>query len=363
VTVAPEPAVKFVTREESAAREQNSPLPYFRLEDSLCRRFLKQASNPREFEGLKLLFPFVRESSVLRAPQEAELLRVWMELAFYAGHDLGRAHPELLEDVVPPDELRDATYRIGMLQKFSEERCLNHCGMQRACSGIAAALLKDEPKEQVEAIFLRTIVNTLRAGFAGGTIARVDPTTSEFVGDLPPRVGKEIWNIVERVTIGAPLDAVGRPVAELLEHPLIRLAREKYPAEPLQCDAVLAFLRGRLSELGVTSENECPASELDLLDWIAAAMEYGRRLQVEQPDVVERILEEAPGESVGNCTRLVRRVVREAGGTEPLQLLGPLKAWQKRVYEWCEPGFYGQELAQIVYFADFAIWIPWAMAC
>jgi hypothetical protein len=99
-----------------------------------------------------------------------------------------------------------------------------------------------------------------------------------------------------------------------------------------------------------------------LLDWIAAALDYGRRLQVEQSEVVESILEEAPGESVGNCTRLVRRVVREAGGTEPLQLLGPMKAWQKRVYEWCEPGFYGQQLAQIVYFADFAIWIPWAMS-
>src|SRR5262249_41366931 len=156
------------------------------------------------------------------------------------------------------------------LQHHSEERCLNHRGMQHACSIIAADLVENEPKEHVEAIFLRTIVNTLRAGFAGGTIARTDPATSEFVEDLPPRIGTDIRNILERVVIGAPLNAVGQPVIALLEHPLIRLARELYPAQPIECDAMLAFHVSRLRALRVHSENECPTSELDVLDWIAA---------------------------------------------------------------------------------------------
>jgi hypothetical protein len=282
-----------------------------------------------------------------------------MHLAFLAGHDLGRAHPELLEDVVPPDEMRDATHRIKMLQHHSEEPALSPGGLQRACLGIAAALLKDEPEERAETIWLQTIVNTLRAGFAGGTIAQMDPTTSEFVGDLPPRIGTNMRNIVERVVIGAPLNAVGQPVMALLEHPLIRLARELYPAQPLECDAVLAFHVSRLRALRVRGEDECPTSELELLDWIAAGLEYGRRLKAENPEAVERIREEARGRRLEGCTRVVRQVVTEAGGTEPVRLLGPLKAWQKRVYDWSEPRFYGQSLAQIVYFSDFAIWIPW----
>jgi hypothetical protein len=348
-----------MTREERFARRHDSPAPYFRLQDSLCKAFLQQATNPREFEGLKLLFPFVRAKSVLQPGRAVEDFPVWMHLAFLAGHDLGRAYPELLEDVVPPDELRDATHRVKMLQHHSDEPCLSPGGLQRACSIISAALLKDEPKEHVEAIWLRTILNTLRAGFAGGTIAQMDPTTSEFVGDLPPRIGTNMRNIVERVVIGAPLNAVSQPVMALLEHPLIRLARELYPAQPLECDAVLSFYHERLSALRVHSENECPASEQDVLDWIAAALEYGRRLKVENPEAVETIREEARGERLEGSTRVIQRVVGEAGGTDPVRLLGPLKAWQKRVYNWSEPGFYGQSLAQLVYFSDFAIWIPW----
>jgi len=55
----------------------------------------------------------------------------------------------------------------------------------------------------------------------------------------------------------------------------------------------------------------------------------------------------------------VRQVVAAAGGTNPDQLLGPLKRWQQSVYGWLEPDFYGEELARVVYFSDFAVWIPW----
>jgi len=122
---------------------------------------------------------------------------------------------------------------------------------------------------------------------------------------------------------------------------------------------VLSFYHERLSALRVRSEDQCPISEFALLDWIAAALEYGRRLKAENPEAVERIREEARGKRLESCTRVIRRVVGEAGGTEPVRLLGPLKAWQKRVYDWSEPAFYGQSLAQLVYFSDFAIWIPW----
>lgn len=348
-----------MTREERFARMHNSPAPYFRLGDSLCRAFLEQAASEREFEGLKLLFPFVRECSVLGTSRGCKHLGEHMVLAFYSGHDLGRAHPELLEEVVPSNELRDAIRRVGMLQEYSGERFLNHGGLQLACGLIARGVFEGEPKEPVEGVFLRTIVNTLRAGFAAGTVARMDPVTCDFVGDLPPRIGNEIRNIVERVQISAPLKAIGQPVISLLDHPLIRLAREMYPAQPRELDAMLRFYDERLRALRVRSENDCPATELDLLDWIAAGLDYARRLKAENPEVVEAIVEEARGERLEGCARVVNRVVAEAGGIDPARLLGPLKAWQKRVYKWSEPDFYGQSLAQIAYFSDFAIWIAW----
>ena len=86
-------AARFATREERAARKHKSPLPYFRVEDKLCRQFLEAATDPREFEGLKLLFPFERELSVLQVYREIGTVSGRMYLAFLAGHDLGKGHP------------------------------------------------------------------------------------------------------------------------------------------------------------------------------------------------------------------------------------------------------------------------------
>ena len=54
-------------------------------------------------------------------------------------------------------------------------------------------------------------------------------------------------------------------------------------------------------------------------------------------------------------------MVAEAGDTDPTWLLGSLKCWQESLYGWSEPGFYGQGLARVVYFSDFAVWIPWVI--
>jgi hypothetical protein len=68
---------------------------------------------------------------------------------------------------------------------------------------------------------------------------------------------------------------------------------------------MLTFHSNRLRALRVRSENCCPASELDLLDWIAAGMEFGRRLKAENPAVVEKIVEEARGKRLENTKRII----------------------------------------------------------
>jgi hypothetical protein len=56
---------------------------------------------------------------------------------------------------------------------------------------------------------------------------------------------------------------------------------------------------------------------------------------------------------------VVQQVVTEAGGIDAVRLLPRLKPWQNSVYGWEEPGYYGEELARVAYFSDFAVWIPW----
>ena len=103
---------RFTTREEQAVRKHDTPAPYFRLEDRLCRQFLSMAATPSDFEGLKLLFPFVRGAALLKVPPTRSIFPTWIGASFSAGVDLGNAHPELLEDLLPGQELREAVRRV-----------------------------------------------------------------------------------------------------------------------------------------------------------------------------------------------------------------------------------------------------------
>lgn len=353
-------ASRYATREERVARKHNSPLPYFRVEDRLCRQFLREAANPREFEGLKLLYPFERELSVLQVYQGIGSVSGRMYLAFLAGHDLGKAHPDLLEEVLPGRELREAAQRVDIIRTCSGEERLRDEGLQRACGRIADDNWGNVPEGQAEGAILEATLKCLRAGFAAATVCQVDPLLCDFVGNTPERAGAGMKDVTARLVVSAPLRAVGRPVVSLLEHPLLRMAKEFLPTLRGERETLLEFLRGRLRALKVASENECPAGELDLLDWISAGLDYGCRVKEEHPEVVQQILAEFPGQKAGRMTNWVRTLVAEAGGTEPVRLLGQLKRWQQEVYGWSEPEFYGQALCRVLYYADFAVWIPWA---
>jgi hypothetical protein len=115
-----------------------------------------------------------------------------------------------------------------------------------------------------------------------------------------------------------------------------------------------------MKSFGVKSENECAATEADLLNWIVAALDYGHRVKAERPEVVKRIFAECRQPALRDAIEIVHAVVAEADGTDPTRLLGRLKPWQQSVYGWSEPKYHGEELARVLYFSDFALWIPWA---
>ena len=348
---------RFVTREERLTRRSKSLVPYLRQEDSLCKAFLRLATCPREFEGLKLLFPFVREMSLFALKRTQDKFPTWMQLAFLAGHDLGAAYPEGLEEVVPGKELPAAVRRLSVLRQCSEEEHLTLSGLEKACKRIVQAQWKDVPESKLEAVLLEVVLKSLRTGFVTATFSRSDPVHCEFVWDMPDRTSDCLSFILSRALVVAARNAIGKAITELMEHPLLRLVREYYPGNPSELQNALDFSRERLETLGVTSENECPASEADLPGWIAAGLDWGRRLQAQCPEVIVAIFKEWGPSNLPGPFRAVREVA--ANGTEPRQLVQSMKARHERILGLAEPQCYGEELAQAVYFSDLAMWIPW----
>lgn len=349
----------FQTEEQREARELNRPQPFFRLQDPFCRRFLEEAASPTEFAGRKLLFPFVRDLSVLQIPHAAETLAHVLYLAFLSGHDLGRAHPDRWEEVLPGPELNEARRRLSTIRDCSEEEVLTGCGLMRAFQRIVRGVFAGLGPEAAEDLCYQVTLGSLRAGFAAGTALRPDPCFADLIGDMPERTTDDLSHVLGRMLARSPLAAAGMPVLQALEHPLLRLVREFYPAQPLEREVMLEFIRRRLRALNVRREDECPVSDADLPGWIAAGKVYGRVIKRHYPEVLHRIYVETRRPRRNASLGVVRKVITEAGGTDPKALVGPFQRWVEGAYSPFGFQCYGEKLAHVAYLSCFAVWIPW----
>jgi len=351
----------YLTREQQLALQYNTCAPYLGLENGLCREFLKAGASATDFEGVKLLFPFVREAVLMQVPRE-KCLDDWIYFAFFSGYDLGIHRPDLLPEVLPDHELHQCLSRLLLLQRYAGTEKGNGRALHRAFVRVIEEKWPNTPSEQLDAVFAESALKSLRAGFGSATIAQLEPELCDFYGALPPDIRTKFQGIFSQSWIGSATDSVGLTVMERLEHPVLRLARRLYPAQPTECATVQGFLRKHLQECGAKSERDCPATDAELIDWVATGMSYGQRFQREQPEIVRRIFAESEGQRLEDALSVAQEVVAEAGGVDAVSLLPALKRWQKSVYDEDEPRFYGESVQRVALFADFAVWIPWGLS-
>jgi hypothetical protein len=349
----------FQTREQREAARLDSARPYFRLHDPLCQRFLEQAASPSEFAGLQRLFPFFRNLSVLQIPHGADTLPAVLYLAFLAGHDLGRSQPESWEEVLPGSELNEARRRLRLIRDCSGEEVLTGNGLMRALQRIVESASAGLSPEAAEEMFHDYTLRSLRLGFAAGTVFRPDPEFADLIGDMPERTTDDLSYVLSRMLARSPLVGVGTPLLKAMEHPLLRLVRDFYPEQPIEREVMLEFVRRRLRALKVSSEDACPVGEQDLAEWMAAGKVYGRGLRRHWPEVLHRIFVETRRPRHNASLGIVRKVITEAGGTQPEALREPFQRWLETTYGPDRFHCYGERLARVAYLACFAVWIPW----
>ncbi|MGA9780147.1 MAG: hypothetical protein WBS33_17945 [Verrucomicrobiia bacterium] len=352
----------YLTREQQLARQHHTCAPYLCLENGLCRAFLEAGRSATDFEGVKLLFPFVREAVLMQVPREQKTLDDWMYFAFFCGYDLGTRRPDLMPEVLSDHELHQCRSRLLLLQRYAGCERPNGRALHRAFVRVIEEKWPNTPSEQLNAVFAEAALKSLRAGFGAATIGQLEPELCDFYGALPPEIRSKFQGILWQSWIGAAADSVALSVLERLEHPVLRVVRQLYPAQPTECAMVQGFLREHLQECGAKSERDCPASDAELIDWVAAGMSYGQRMVREQPEMVSRILAENEVQRLEDSVSVVQELVAEAGGINPVSLLPALKRWQKRVYDEDEPRFYGEAVQRVALFADFAVWIPWGLS-
>jgi len=325
---------------------QKRPQAYWRLEDKLCREFLQLGINKTDFESVELFFPFVRLASVFQVPRDFRHVADWLYLAFLAGTDLGFKQPDLVEAILPGWELNETKRRLTVLQQKCPEVHLTGRGLHSSFETVASERFEAGPVPNPHAAMALLLLKALRAGFAAVTVAQNDPVHCEYVCGIDGPVAAKMGAILDKALVSASWRALEEGLGTIIRHPVLLLAQELYPGNTTECDTILRFISQRLEVLGVTNQNECPLGDEDILGWIAAGLEYGRKVKTEQPEVVANIFEESKGSRLEGSLKVVREAVAKAGKVEPSCLLGPIKEWQLEVYG-KEADYYGDRLTRV----------------
>jgi hypothetical protein len=260
--------------------------------------------------------------------------------------------------MLPGDEVREAKGRLQILLKCANEEGLTKHGLRGALNVVVKASRPKEEESNGCSIVCSLILKTARAGFAAATVAQTDPVLSDSVGDLG-RSKSAATCVFEKAIMAAPRRTHEDGLAATPKHPLPRLARELYPECSLEGRTIMEFLEHHLKTLGIVKEEQCPGGELDLLDWVAAALEHGRSVKAEKPELVAEILQECAGQRLEGSRTVIEDVVTKAKRIEPLSLIRPMLEWYRNVHHAEDPFFYGQHVARVGCIADFAVWIPW----
>ena len=332
---------------------------YLRQEDPVCRAFLQLGANPPDFEAVRLFFPYVRELCVCLAPRKWSSVSDCQFFAYIAGHDLGCRHPELQEAILPGEEGAGAKRRLKVLHECAQGEQLNQRGLNLAFDAVAESYRPKHDRVDVNALACALLLKSARAGYAASTVALTDPAVCELLHEPGKPFRRRFPATLEQALVAAPWRTHESGWLALPPHPLLRVAREIYPDGSLEGKTVLGFLEEHLQLLGVKSERDCPTGELDLLDWVAAGLAFGRRLKREQPQLVADILKECAGRRLETSRSVIRQVTGKAGKLKPLNLIRPLLEWYGEVHQRGELPFYGQRLGRVGALADFAVWIPW----
>ncbi len=195
---------------------------------------------------------------------------------------------------------------------------------------------------------------------APATVRFLDPESEDFYEVIPPDVRLQFSNQLWQHCLIAPAEAVGVNLYERLEHPLVCLTPRISSKRPTECALFQNFLREQLGAFGVTSENEVRASGMDLIEWITHAINYGKRVRREQPELLEQIFRGAEEKERQDFINAMRTVLSGLDAVQPLTLLPAFKRWPRDFFEIGEPSFYGEELLRVALFVHFAVWIPWS---
>jgi hypothetical protein len=158
----------------------------------------------------------------------------------------------------------------------------------------------------------------------------------------------------------APQRALTTPRAELMAHPILRIAWLKYRDGSIEQTQALRFLNAQCIKQGFESEEDYFGSDLTLAQWVRDARHWATQMLHGEPEVCQELFHEAGEEALDRT----RKFYHEHLGSRPsdvdsLAATAALMKWanERRGFQYSQ--YRAQRWEFVVEIADAALWLGW----
>ena len=363
---------QFITKEFADTLAGKTPAPYLRVHDPVQQALValgQYDSSTRERRtGLRpyldRMIHFWREVSVAAFPCAGKAMDECYALLFESTFSLAQSEPAWAVECSATQSPEDL--HVNALRHLAHQvkaAMIGHSDLVDAFTHLYA------PRREQDATW-QNPVNVALAGelwFWAAIYVAVGTHETDGYLSFQQAIAKSAatdWSDGERLHIRlireAPLRAQATPRAELMAHPLLRIARLKYREGSVEQTQVLRFLNARCIKEGFESEEDCFLSDLPLAQWTRDARHWASYMLETEPEVCEELFHEA-GEKAVDQTRLFyhQHLGSQPNHVDSLDATAALIKWakQRRGFEFSQ--YRAQLWEFVVEIADAALWLGW----
>jgi hypothetical protein len=359
---------RFITKEFAESLRGKTPSPYFRLHDPVQKMLADRSASIRDQPLLETAYPdrmihFWREVSLAGMPRTGRWMDESFALVFEATFDLAEAEPEWALECVDQILQDKAIWQIlKLLARYTTDRTIGHASLVAALAAMYAPWRESDDGWKDECRVVASGSHCFWAGLLAASGVQEDHALWNFrcaLGASSSR-GWDDQRLHTRLIREAPARAEITPRIELMDHPILRLARLKYAEGSVEQNLVIRFLNRRCIEEGFESEEDYFGGDLKLGQWVRDAREWATGLLREDPEMCEAMFEASGADAIEGVRKLFRTEISPRPEyTDHFDATAALVRWAKRRRGFEYSAYRAQLWEIVVEVIDAALWLGW----
>ena len=359
---------RFITKEFGDFLTGKTPCPYLRLHDTpqrmlAERRAALSGQSLAETAYIDRMIHFWREVSLAEMPRSGKGMDECYALLFESAFDLAEAEPDwALECLEEKPRSQWAWEPLSHLARANIGNPINHAGMTQGFASLYAPWRERDQDWQNECVVVSNGSGWFWAALLAATGVPEDHRLWNFRCALAQSSSTR-WDdprLHIRLIREAPQKAESTAKIELMDHPLMRMARLKYVKGSVEQNLVNRFLNHRCIKEGFQSEEDCFTSDVTLAQWLRDARTWAADFLEGEPETCATMFDAAGVKAI----EAVRQLFLSELGSHPEQVddldaTASLMRWAKRRRGFPYSSYRAQRWEFIVDIVDAALWLGW----